>query len=85
MKEVAKDDVLGFVDRGSFNTHRLPSRTSILDNNYSLNTVDICPVGALTSTDFRFKMRVWFLKETKTHRRQLRHRLQHHRSARART
>jgi NADH-quinone oxidoreductase subunit G len=26
--------------------------------------VDICPVGALTSTDFRFKMRVWFLKET---------------------
>ncbi len=35
-----------------------------LENNYSLNTVDICPVGALTSTDFRFKMRVWFLKET---------------------
>src|SRR5205814_10234679 len=34
--------------------------------NYSLNTVDICPVGALTSTDFRFKMRVWFLKETKS-------------------
>ena len=26
--------------------------------------MDICPVGALTSTDFRFKMRVWFLKET---------------------
>ena len=38
----------------------------MLDNNYSLNTVDICPVGALTSSDFRFKMRVWFLKETKT-------------------
>jgi NADH-quinone oxidoreductase subunit G len=37
-----------------------------LDSNYSLNTVDICPVGALTSKDFRFKMRVWFLKETKT-------------------
>jgi NADH-quinone oxidoreductase subunit G len=35
-----------------------------LENNYSLNTVDICPVGALTSTDFRFKMRVWFLKQT---------------------
>jgi NADH-quinone oxidoreductase subunit G len=28
--------------------------------------VDICPVGALTSSDFRFKMRVWFLKETKS-------------------
>ena len=65
MKEVAKDDVLGFVDRGSHSTIAChPDR--ILDNNYSLNTVDICPVGALTSTDFRFKMRVWFLKETKT-------------------
>jgi len=65
MKEVANDDVLGIVDRGSFNTIAChPDR--ILDSNYSLNTVDICPVGALTSSDFRFKMRVWFLKETKT-------------------
>ena len=65
MKEVAKDDVLGFVDRGSFSTIAChPDR--LLDSNYSLNTVDICPVGALTSSDFRFKMRVWFLKETKT-------------------
>jgi NADH-quinone oxidoreductase subunit G len=65
MKEVAKDDVLGIVDRGTFNTISThPDR--ILDHNYSLNTVDICPVGALTSSDFRFKMRVWFLKETAT-------------------
>ena len=65
MKEVANDDVLGIVDRGTFNTIAChPDR--ILDNNYSLNTVDICPVGALTSRDFRFKMRVWFLKETST-------------------
>lgn len=34
-----------------------------LNNNYTLNSVDICPVGALTSKDFRFKKRVWFLKE----------------------
>src|SRR5580698_406073 len=61
--EVAKDDVLGFVDRGSYSTLTCyPGRE--LENNYSLNTVDICPVGALTSTDFRFKMRVWFLKQT---------------------
>lgn len=33
-----------------------------LKNPYSLCTVDVCPVGALTSTDFRFKKRVWFLK-----------------------
>ncbi|MGA2692791.1 MAG: 2Fe-2S iron-sulfur cluster-binding protein [Opitutaceae bacterium] len=62
-KEVAKDDVLGFTDRGSFSTLACyPGRK--LENNYSLNTVDICPVGALTSTDFRFKMRVWFLRQT---------------------
>jgi NADH-quinone oxidoreductase subunit G len=65
MQEVAHDDVLGFVDRGSHSTIAChPDRT--LDSNYSLNTVDICPVGALTATDFRFKMRVWFLKETKS-------------------
>lgn len=65
MKEVANDDVLGIVDRGTFNSIAAhPDR--ILDHNYSLNTVDICPVGALTSSDFRFKMRVWFLKETST-------------------
>jgi NADH-quinone oxidoreductase subunit G len=62
-KEVAKDDVLGFIDRGSYSTLTCyPGKQ--LENNYSLNTVDICPVGALTSTDFRFKMRVWFLKAT---------------------
>jgi NADH-quinone oxidoreductase subunit G len=64
-QEIVKDDVLGFVDRGSHTvlTAHLGKR---LENNYSLNTVDICPVGALTSSDFRFKMRVWFLKETKS-------------------
>ena len=62
-QEVAKDDVLGFVDRGTYSTLTCyPGKE--LANNYSLNTVDICPVGALTSTDFRFKMRVWFLKRT---------------------
>jgi NADH-quinone oxidoreductase subunit G len=62
-EEIAEDPVLGFIDRGSYTTlTTFPGRQ--LENNYSLNTVDICPVGALTSTDFRFKMRVWFLKET---------------------
>ncbi len=63
MDEVAGDPVLGFTDRGTHTTLTVhPGR--LLDSNYSLNTVDICPVGALTSTDFRFQMRVWFLKET---------------------
>jgi NADH-quinone oxidoreductase subunit G len=65
MKEIAHDDVLGFVSRGS-HTYLTAHPDRRLDSNYSLNTVDICPVGALTSTDFRFKMRVWFLKETKS-------------------
>jgi len=64
-EEIARDDVLGFVDRGS-HTLLTAHPGKRLENNYSLNTVDICPVGALTSTDFRFKMRVWFLKETKS-------------------
>ena len=60
-REIIQDDVLGFVNRGSYSTlTAYPGRQ--LDSNYSLNTVDLCPVGALTDTDFRFKMRVWFLK-----------------------
>ncbi|MDD2804367.1 MAG: 2Fe-2S iron-sulfur cluster-binding protein [Elusimicrobiales bacterium] len=34
-----------------------------LDNGYTLNIADLCPVGAWTSRDFRFKRRVWFLKK----------------------
>jgi NADH-quinone oxidoreductase subunit G len=37
-----------------------------LDNDYALNTVDICPVGALTDKDFRFKSRVWDLFATRS-------------------
>ena len=63
MEEIADDPVLGFTERGSHTVLTVhPDRE--LNSNYSLNTADICPVGALTSTDFRFAMRVWFLKET---------------------
>jgi len=37
-----------------------------LNNPYSGNVVDICPVGALTDRDFRFQCRVWFLGRTKS-------------------
>ena len=63
--DVANDDALGIVNRGSYNAiSTYPGQP--FDNNYTLNTVDICPVGALTSDDFRFQMRVWFLKQTKS-------------------
>ena len=64
-KDIAGDDALGIVNRGSYNTIAAWQEGKF-DNNYTLNTVDLCPVGALTSKDFRFKMRVWFLKETKS-------------------
>jgi NADH-quinone oxidoreductase subunit G len=64
-KDIVGDDALGIVNRGSHSTlTAFPGKQ--FDNNYTLNTVDICPVGALTSKDFRFKMRVWFLKETRS-------------------
>ncbi|OFZ31475.1 MAG: NADH dehydrogenase [Bdellovibrionales bacterium RIFCSPHIGHO2_01_FULL_40_29] len=63
--EVSKTHELGIFNRGDhaeIGTHAGKK----LDNKYSLNTVDICPVGALTSKDFRFKQRVWYLKESQT-------------------
>ncbi|MFO0695608.1 MAG: 2Fe-2S iron-sulfur cluster-binding protein [Polyangiales bacterium] len=59
--EVAKDPVLDMRERGNKNEIVLaPGRQ--LDHAYSLMTEHVCPVGALTSRDFRFKARVWFLK-----------------------
>lgn len=57
-QEVAKQDVLTFVNRGDHVTIELFEGTTF-DNPYSMNVIDICPVGALTSPDFRFKSRVW--------------------------
>lgn len=59
--EITKTSELGFIQRGDHVELR-PFPGKQLDNAYSINTVDICPVGALTSEDFRFKKRVWFLK-----------------------
>ena len=65
MREVAGQDCLGFTKRGS--RVELTCYTDEWPNtNYDLNIVDICPVGALTSNDFRFRMRPWFLKETRS-------------------
>jgi NADH-quinone oxidoreductase subunit G len=65
MREVAGQDCLGFVARGSRSTLTcFPGQEP--NTNYDLNIVDLCPVGALTSTDFRFRQRVWFLKETRS-------------------
>lgn len=59
-QEVSKTGELGFFERGSHaEIGTFPGRP--LDNPLSTNVVDICPVGALTSTRFRFAERVWYL------------------------
>ncbi len=61
-RQITKTGELGIVNRTD--TARVaifPGKP--LDNRYALNIVDICPVGAMTSQDFRFKQRVWFLKK----------------------
>jgi len=63
MEEVALNPQLGQFDRGDRAViGTFPGQP--LDDPYSLNTVEICPVGALTSRDFRFKVRSWFLNST---------------------
>lgn len=59
--ELAKDHVLDMRERGDrMEIILAPGRE--LDHKYTLMTEHVCPVGALTSSDFRFKARVWFLK-----------------------
>jgi len=59
--EVAKDPVLDMRERGNRN-EIIVSQGRELDHDYSLMTEHVCPVGALTSSHFRFKARVWFLR-----------------------
>jgi len=60
--EVTKTGELGVFQRGLHNEIGIfPGRP--LDNAYSGNVVDICPVGALTLKEFRFTKRVWFIRD----------------------
>src|SRR3954453_6263832 len=64
-EELAKDPVLSVRERGNLNEIVVaPGRQ--LDHPYSLMTEYVCPVGALTSIDFRFKARVWFLRSARS-------------------
>ncbi|MCB0711975.1 MAG: (2Fe-2S)-binding protein [Ignavibacteriae bacterium] len=57
-EEVAEQPALTFVQRGDHVTIETFPGTEF-NSPYSMNVIDICPVGALTSSDFRFKARVW--------------------------
>ncbi|HEU5090057.1 MAG TPA: NADH-quinone oxidoreductase subunit NuoG [Roseiflexaceae bacterium] len=61
--EIAGDPVLGFDNRGR-SWEIIAKGEPPFDSKFSGNTTDICPVGALTTSDFRFKARVWELQPT---------------------
>ncbi|MCX8112102.1 MAG: 2Fe-2S iron-sulfur cluster-binding protein [Bacteroidia bacterium] len=63
--EVSKTRQLTIVQRGNQN-YPATAEGQPFDDPYSLNTVDICPVGALTSADHRFKARPWEMNYTPT-------------------
>jgi len=62
---ITKTGELGIVNRtDAARVNIFPGRP--LANRYALNVVDLCPVGAMTSSDFRFKQRSWFLTKSKS-------------------
>lgn len=61
--EISESKQLTIVQRGDKN-YPVAAPGREFDDAYSMNTVDICPVGALTSSDFRFKARVWEMNQT---------------------
>lgn len=63
--EIAKQPVLTFTQRGDHVVLTTFPGTE-LDNPYSMNVIELCPVGALTSRDFRFKARVWEMSSTES-------------------
>ncbi len=63
--EIAHQPVLTFTERGTHVVLTTFPGTQ-LDNPYSMNVIELCPVGALTSRDFRFKSRVWEMSSTES-------------------
>ena len=77
-QEITKTNELAVVNRSDHSTIALFD-DGVLDNPLSANVVDICPVGALTDRDFRFKVRRLVSAKNAVHLSRLQHRLQHQR------
>lgn len=60
-KNITKTDELGVLSRADHSVISTFPGIPLKDP-YAMNVVDLCPVGALTSKDFRFHKRVWFLQ-----------------------
>ncbi len=63
--EIVGKPQLEFIQRGD-HVELTTFPGEILDNPYSMNVIELCPVGALTSSDFRFKARVWEMSSTES-------------------
>jgi NADH-quinone oxidoreductase subunit G len=65
-REVSRSHALGVLERGDHSVIRPAggSAKPLEQDPYSDNIIDICPVGALLSTQFLYKERVWYLKAT---------------------
>lgn len=62
LREVTKTEDLGVFERGIHSEIHIYDGVPV-DNNYSGNLAEICPVGAITDSDFRFQTRSWFLQK----------------------
>lgn len=62
-EEISKSNQLTIVERGVRNYPMTPPGVEF-DEPYSMNVIDICPVGALTSKDSRFRARTWEMSKT---------------------
>ena len=64
LTEKREHGILGRGDASEISTYI----EKAIDNEFSGNVIDVCPVGALTDKTFRFKQRVWFTKPVEAHR-----------------
>lgn len=62
-EEISGSNQLTIIERGVKNYPMTPPNTEF-DEPYSMNVIDLCPVGALTSADFRFRARIWEMSST---------------------
>jgi len=64
-REVTGTNSFEFVNRGD-QMQIATFENRPIEHEYAGNLADVCPVGALLSRDFRFRMRVWFLEQTES-------------------
>lgn len=62
LNEITKTEDAGVINRGIHSEISVYD-SDLIENNYSGNLAELCPVGAITDADFRFRTRTWFLEK----------------------